>query len=58
MKDKLSVRKLKRSWRAEEELVVSSSVPVSVRSVYLRVDWTVVVAQGVNPEHRVMARMD
>ena len=50
MKDKLSVRKLKRSWRAEEELVVSSSVPVSVRSVYLRVDWTVVVADCVDPE--------
>ena len=52
MKDKLSVRKLKRSWRAEEELVVSSSVPVSVRSVYLGVDWTVVVADCVDPEQK------
>ena len=49
MKDKLSVRKLKRSWVAVE-LVVSSSVPVSVRSIYLRVDWTVVVSHSVDPE--------
>ena len=32
------------------ELVVSSSVPVSVRSIYLSVDWTVVVAHCVDPE--------
>ena len=49
MKDKLSVRKLKRSWVAVE-LVVSSSVPVSVRSIYLGVDWTVVVSHSVDPE--------
>ena len=47
MKDKLPMRKLKRSLL---ELVVSSSVPVSVRSVYLGVDWTVVVADSVDPE--------
>ena len=47
MKDKLSRRKLKRSLL---ELVVSSSVPVSVRSIYLSVDWTVVVTHCVDPE--------
>ena len=41
------MRKLKISLL---ELVVSSSVPVSVRSIYLRVYWTVVVSHSVDPE--------
>ena len=38
-----------------ESLEDGPSGLASVGAVYLGVDWTVVVAQGVNPEHRVRA---